>query len=78
MASTISVIVPVYNSAQFLRSCLEHLRQSTETDYECIVVDDGSTDDSAATAREFGYRLMTRDRPLLQYAEQGYVQALQC
>ena len=32
----------------------------------------------AATAREFGYRLMTRDRPLLQYAEQGYVQALQC
>jgi len=58
MASTISVIVPVYNSAQYLRSCLEHLRQSTDTNYECIVVDDGSTDDSAATAREFGVRVI--------------------
>ena len=58
MASTISVIVPVYNSAQYLRSCLEHLRQSTDKDYECIVVDDGSTDDSAATAREFGVRVI--------------------
>jgi glycosyltransferase involved in cell wall biosynthesis len=54
----ISVIVPVYNSAHYLRSCLEHLRQSTDTDYECIVVDDGSTDDSAATAREFGVRVV--------------------
>ena len=32
----------------------------------------------AATAREFGYRLVTRDRPLLDYAEQGHVQALAC
>ena len=32
----------------------------------------------AATAREHGYRLMTRDRPLLAYAAQGHVQALAC
>jgi PIN domain nuclease of toxin-antitoxin system len=32
----------------------------------------------AATAREFGYRLVTRDRPLLEYAEQGHVLALTC
>lgn len=32
----------------------------------------------AATAREFGYRLVTRDRPLLEYAAQGHVQALAC
>lgn len=32
----------------------------------------------AATAREFGYRLVTRDRPLLEYAEQGHIQALAC
>jgi PIN domain nuclease of toxin-antitoxin system len=32
----------------------------------------------AATAREFGFRLVTRDRPLLDYAEQGHVQALAC
>ena len=32
----------------------------------------------AATAREFGYMLITRDRPLLDYAEQGHIQALAC
>ena len=32
----------------------------------------------AATAREYGYRLMTRERPLLDYATQGHVQALAC
>ena len=32
----------------------------------------------AATAREYGYRLVTRDRPLLDYAEQGHIQALIC
>lgn len=32
----------------------------------------------AATAREFGYRLVTRDRPLLEYAQHGHIQALAC
>jgi PIN domain nuclease of toxin-antitoxin system len=32
----------------------------------------------AATAREFGYRIVTRDRPLLEYAEQGHILALAC
>ena len=32
----------------------------------------------AATAREYGYVLVTRDRPLLHYAEQGHVQAVGC
>jgi PIN domain nuclease of toxin-antitoxin system len=32
----------------------------------------------AATAREYGYALVTRDRPLLDYAEQGHIQALAC
>jgi PIN domain nuclease of toxin-antitoxin system len=32
----------------------------------------------AASAREYGYRLMTRDTPLLTYARQGHLQALAC
>lgn len=32
----------------------------------------------AATAREHGYQLVTRDRRLLDYAEQGHIQALPC
>jgi PIN domain nuclease of toxin-antitoxin system len=32
----------------------------------------------AATAREYGYVLLTRDRPLLDYAARGHIQALAC
>jgi PIN domain nuclease of toxin-antitoxin system len=32
----------------------------------------------AATAREYGYKLVTRDRPLLDYAKQGHIQAIPC
>ena len=32
----------------------------------------------AATAREYGYTLVTRDRPLLDYAEQGHIRSLSC
>ena len=32
----------------------------------------------AATARAYGYRLMTRDRPLLDFAAEGHVQAIAC
>lgn len=32
----------------------------------------------AATARIFGYRLMTRDAPLLTFGDQGYLQAIAC
>ena len=32
----------------------------------------------AATAREYGYTVMTRDRPLLEYAKQGYLSAVEC
>jgi glycosyltransferase involved in cell wall biosynthesis len=58
MAVSISVIVPVFNSAQYLRLCLEHLRRSAFVDYECIVVDDGSTDASADVAAEFGAKVL--------------------
>lgn len=54
-----SLIIPVYNSADYLRRCLSHIRESQVVPHEVIVVDDGSTDDSAAVAREFGVRLLT-------------------
>lgn len=49
----ISVIVPVYNGEATLPLCLRALRESTCSDWELIVVDDGSTDRSAAIAKEF-------------------------
>jgi O-antigen biosynthesis protein len=45
-----SVIVPTYNSAATIARCIESLKQLTYPDYEIIVVDDGSTDSSAAIA----------------------------
>ncbi len=62
MPCTISIVIPVYNSADQLRSCLEHLRDSTFTDFETIVVNDGSTDASAAVAQEFGATVIATGR----------------
>ena len=51
---TLSVIIPVLNGARFLPKCLECLCQSTAPLVECIVVDDGSADGSAAIAEAAG------------------------
>lgn len=42
-----SVIIPTYNRVSFLRQALESVWRQTFSDYEVIVVDDGSTDDTA-------------------------------
>jgi glycosyltransferase involved in cell wall biosynthesis len=47
----ISVIIPVYNVAGHVVACLNSLRAQTYDHFEAIIIDDGSTDDSAARAR---------------------------
>ncbi len=49
----ISVIVPVYNTALYLRRCLDSLAAQTFSDLEILIVDDGSTDKSAQIADEY-------------------------
>lgn len=49
----ISVIVPVYNGEMWLGEALESLKGQTYGDFEAIIVDDGSTDNSAAIATDF-------------------------
>lgn len=54
----ISVIIPVHNGAQTLGTCLKALAASTYPTYECIVVNDGSTDGSGALAAAFPVRVL--------------------
>ena len=53
---TVSVLLPVYNAERYLREAVESVLAQTFTDFELLVVDDGSTDGSLAILREFERR----------------------
>ncbi len=52
MQELISVVVPVYNAEKFLRRTAESICAQTDENYEIILVDDGSADDSLGVCRE--------------------------
>ncbi|SDB06730.1 glycosyltransferase [Eubacterium oxidoreducens] len=52
----ISIIVPVYNSQEKLKKCIESICANQDVDYEAIFVDDGSTDESADILDEYAAR----------------------
>lgn len=52
----VSIIIPVWNVEQFLPSCLDSMLAQTMPDWECILVDDGSTDASGAICDEYAAR----------------------
>lgn len=52
----ISVIIPVYNTEQYLRGCLESVLHQTLQDVEVLCTDDGSTDASLAILQEYAAR----------------------
>src|SRR4051794_39065689 len=61
----VSVVVPIYNVEHYLEECLESLAAQTFHDLEVVMVDDGSTDGSAAIAEAFAardprFKLVTR------------------
>lgn len=57
-----SIIIPAYNAASFIDRTLESIVGQSFKDYECIVIDDGSTDDTASRVRALGdsrFRVIT-------------------
>jgi glycosyltransferase involved in cell wall biosynthesis len=67
---TISVVIPAYNSARYIRETLESVLAQTYPPLEIIVVDDGSTDETSAIVQSFASRVR-----LLQQEHQGVSEA---
>ena len=53
LESLISVIIPIYNTENYLRKCLDSVKNQTYRNLEVILVDDGSTDGSAEICDEY-------------------------
>lgn len=53
---TISVIVPVYNTEKYLNQCIDSILAQTFTDFELLLIDDGSTDNSAMICDEYAQK----------------------
>jgi glycosyltransferase involved in cell wall biosynthesis len=48
-----SILLPVFDAAETLPTCLRSIQRQTDSDWECVVVDDGSSDRGITVAREF-------------------------
>ena len=62
-----SVVVPIYNAAIYARQCLDSVAAQTFRDFEVVMVDDGSTDDSVAVCQSYcirddRFRLISHER----------------
>ncbi|MGN0377071.1 MAG: glycosyltransferase family 2 protein [Suilimivivens sp.] len=53
LQQTVSVIVPVYNAAKYLKKCIDSIINQSFSDLEIILVDDGATDESPAICDEY-------------------------
>ncbi|WP_164108913.1 MULTISPECIES: glycosyltransferase family 2 protein [Sphingobacterium] len=54
MSPKVSIIIPCYNQDQFLNETLKSVADQTYRNWECLIIDDGSSDDSASIANRWG------------------------
>lgn len=75
-----SIIVPVYNVEKYLKECLDSVLHQTFADWECICVNDGSTDGSVAILEEYAekdrrFRIITQSNKGLSAARNTGIDA---
>jgi len=58
----VSVVIPAYNAAAYIRDAVDSVLTQTYPNIEIVVVNDGSTDDTAAVARSYGSRVRVFDQ----------------
>ena len=52
----VSIIIPIYNAEKYLRRCLDSIVSQSFKDYEVLLIDDGSTDNSGKICNEYTYK----------------------
>ena len=62
-APCVSVIIPVYNGAATIERALKSVFDQTFTDYEIVICDDGSTDDTPAVLAKYGDKIRVVRQP---------------
>ena len=67
----ISIVIPTYNSENFIAKTLETVLSQTYNKYEVIVSDDGSTDNTVETARAVFDRYGYRENKILINSHEG-------
>ena len=70
-----SIIVPVYNTEKYLKRCLDSIKSQTFKDYEVIIVNDGSTDNSSDIISKYPYKVINQENLGLSMARNNGVKA---
>lgn len=68
----VAILIPSYNHGRYLKACLSSIQAQTFRDWEVVLIDDGSTDDSVALAQEIAHqdpriRVLTNETNLGTY-----------
>ena len=72
----ISVVIPAHNEEKYIGKCLNSIRKQTFKDYELIVVDNNSTDDTSKIAARYGARVIKETKQGITPArERGFKEA---
>ena len=57
-----SIVIPVYNVENYIGKCLESIKNQTFKDYEIIVVDDGSNDNSMKIVKKYDTKIINTNK----------------